>query len=71
VAALTHFIAEPRVASGSLVPVLDAHSTAAIGIYAILPPRRSSVPFVRDFLAALKLHLGSSRFARVRDAAAA
>jgi DNA-binding transcriptional LysR family regulator len=67
-AALPHFIAEPRVALGRLAPVLDGYSTAAIGIYAILPPRRSSVPLVRDFLATLKRQLSSSRFARSGEA---
>jgi LysR family transcriptional regulator for bpeEF and oprC len=68
IAALPHFIAEPRVAAGILAPVLAGHSTTPIGIFAILPPRRSSVPLVRDFLAALKQHLAASRFARTGTA---
>lgn len=54
VAALPEFLASEHVAEGALAPILPHLSVGTVGIYAVLPPMRTSVPLVRSFIDGLR-----------------
>jgi DNA-binding transcriptional LysR family regulator len=59
VAALTNFSVGEDVAAARLVRLLPDWSTPAAGIHALFPPARYTSPKVREFVDALRAHIGS------------
>jgi LysR family transcriptional regulator for bpeEF and oprC len=62
IAALPEFLAHEFVERGALVPVLPLFSAGRVGIYAALPPRRTSIPVVKAFLDGLRNDIVERRF---------
>ncbi len=64
VAALPEFLAHDLLASGALVQVLPHLAAGRVGIYAAMPPRRTSIPVVKAFLDGLRKELVERRFGK-------
>jgi molybdate transport repressor ModE-like protein len=63
VGSLPSFLARALVVEGRVQPVLPQFNAGQVVVQAVLPPGRSGIPIVRQFLDGLKAELAATRFA--------
>jgi DNA-binding transcriptional LysR family regulator len=61
---LPSFLARALVVEGRVKPVLPQFSAGQVVVQAVLPPGRTSIPVVRQFLHGLRAELATTRFAQ-------